>query len=94
MKMDSEVPRIVVPVTLGVVRSSGIKPLAIKEGTLARTSFRFCHAASAMVLASYSKLLRISPDIVDFQTLVSSIQASSRTADTVAHVWHGLLSVG
>lgn len=44
MKMDSDVPRIVVPVTLGVVRSSGIK---------------------------------ISPDIVDFQTLVSSIQARS-----------------
>ncbi|CAE7174767.1 TMEM131 [Symbiodinium pilosum] len=43
VKMEAEVPRIVVPVVLGVVRSSGIK---------------------------------ISPDIVDFQTLVSSIQAS------------------
>ena len=58
MKMDSEVPRIVVPVTLGVVRSSGIKPLEVKEWTLARTIYLLvtcCHLASSIALASYSR---------------------------------------
>ena len=60
--MEAEVPRIVVPVVLGVVRSSGIKPLG---GNF-----------PAWCLQAQHTLHRISPDIVDFQTLVSSIQAS------------------